>query len=404
MPLHDLLRQGTHAFAGSLNSHRILLYALVSTIALSAVILNALKNHSNFYSVAIYLSKSNRSVLVRPLTLCIVILSNVLYRYWPTLVFFLLSYADMLCKESFLALCGPMRSRYLLQLNPSCESHPDSALPFQSDSTTVYGSLLQSLSWHLPSSVMNLIFHLHSCLASCYLSSHFTGSQGIVLNGCEPSFSLISSVLKPSFQMDQRPYPGPSPLFHFRMSALFFILWATDFFMFLIAVENTIANGVGGMVLFASEVSHAGKPLQNNPHEIQYGILMASVLNTISKYLLSAYELRRARQRGGGNAPPWENKSMWIFYIELATGVLSISSSHPFSRTGIRFPQVDDLSRFLCYHHYFLWSSIEYCSGCLYHRSVVRFALTCSPSIPDSYPKYGSKVSQCDSRRNGRDE
>jgi hypothetical protein len=38
------------------------------------------------------------------------------------------------------------------------------------------------------------------------------------------------------------------------MSALFLILWVTDFLMFLIAVENTVANGVGGMVLFASEV------------------------------------------------------------------------------------------------------------------------------------------------------
>lgn len=39
------------------------------------------------------------------------------------------------------------------------------------------------------------------------------------------------------------------------MSTLFVILWATDFIMFLIAVENTITHGVGGMVLFASEVS-----------------------------------------------------------------------------------------------------------------------------------------------------
>jgi E3 ubiquitin-protein ligase synoviolin len=47
---------------------------------------------------------------------------------------------------------------------------------------------------------------------------------------------------------------------------------------------------------------------------------MASVINTIFKYLLSAYDLRRAGRRGGENAPPWENKSMWVFYIELATG------------------------------------------------------------------------------------
>lgn len=31
-------------------------------------------------------------------------------------------------------------------------------------------------------------------------------------------------------------------------------------------------------------------------------------------------EIRRASQRGGDNAPPWEDKSMWIFYVELATG------------------------------------------------------------------------------------
>ncbi len=47
---------------------------------------------------------------------------------------------------------------------------------------------------------------------------------------------------------------------------------------------------------------------------------MATVANTVSKYLLCTYELRRAGQRGGENAPPWESKSMWVFYIELATG------------------------------------------------------------------------------------
>lgn len=255
MPLHDLLRQGTHAFAGSLNSHRILLYALVSTIALSAVILNALKNHSNFYSVAIYLSKSNRSVLV------------------------LANFGFLLA-----LLCGHVVQRIF------------------------FGTLR-------PNEVERLYDRLWFFITESLLA--FT----IFRDEFDIPFALMFGFLLfvKSFHwlagdriewMDQRPYPGPSPLFHFRMSALFFILWATDFFMFLIAVENTIANGVGGMVLFASE----------------YGILMASVLNTISKYLLSAYELRRARQRGGGNAPPWENKSMWIFYIELATDFLKLTT------------------------------------------------------------------------------
>lgn len=47
---------------------------------------------------------------------------------------------------------------------------------------------------------------------------------------------------------------------------------------------------------------------------------MASVSNTIAKYALSTYELYRAGRRGGENAPPWDNKSMFVFYIELVTG------------------------------------------------------------------------------------
>ena len=47
-----------------LNSHRFGFYSFVSTIAVVAVITNALKNYSNFYSVTIFLSKSSRSILV----------------------------------------------------------------------------------------------------------------------------------------------------------------------------------------------------------------------------------------------------------------------------------------------------------------------------------------------------
>jgi E3 ubiquitin-protein ligase synoviolin len=59
-----LLRVGSNELARFLNSHRVFFYTLVSLVSVSAVITNALKNYSNFYSVAIYLSKSSRSVLV----------------------------------------------------------------------------------------------------------------------------------------------------------------------------------------------------------------------------------------------------------------------------------------------------------------------------------------------------
>lgn len=54
--------------------------------------------------------------------------------------------------------------------------------------------------------------------------------------------------------MDQMPYPGPSTLFHLRINTLFAILWVVDFVMFIFALESMLANGITGMVLFASEV------------------------------------------------------------------------------------------------------------------------------------------------------
>ena len=49
-------------------------------------------------------------------------------------------------------------------------------------------------------------------------------------------------------------YPGPPTLFHVRVNSLFVVLWLVDIVMFAVAVESTLTNGVGGMVLFASEV------------------------------------------------------------------------------------------------------------------------------------------------------
>jgi hypothetical protein len=48
---------------------------------------------------------------------------------------------------------------------------------------------------------------------------------------------------------------------------------------------------------------------------------MASAMNITAKYLICIIDLRRAQRRGGEHAPPWQNKSMWVFYVELVTGV-----------------------------------------------------------------------------------
>ncbi|KAF5389359.1 hypothetical protein D9757_004381 [Collybiopsis confluens] len=235
--------------------HRLSIYLVLSTVTLLATVANALRSHSNFYSVAIYLSKSSRSILI-------------------------------LANFSFLlALIGG----HIVQ-------------------RIFFGSLR-------PSEVERLYERLWFFITESLLA--FT----IFRDEFDIPFAIMFGFLLfvKSFHwlandrvewMDQRPYPGPPLLFHVRMSTLFVILWSTDFLMFLVAVENTLAHGVGGMVLFASE----------------YGILMATVTNTISKYLLSAYDFRRAGQRGGETAPPWENKSMWVFYIELATDFLKLTT------------------------------------------------------------------------------
>ncbi|KAG6819679.1 hypothetical protein H0H93_009712 [Arthromyces matolae] len=255
MPLNHLLRHAAQAVITSLDSHRILCYTIISLLSVALTIVNALRNYSNFYSVAIFLSKSNRSVLA-------------------------------LANFGFLVslLCGHIVQRIFFgNLRPN-------------EVERLYDRL-----W---------FFITESLLAFTIFRDEFDIPFAMMFGFLlfVKSFHWLSG--DRIEWMDQRPYPGPSPLFHVRMTALFIILWLTDVLMFLIAVENTITNGVGGMVLFASE----------------YGILMASVLNTISKYLLSTYELRRAGRRGGENAPPWENKSMWIFYIELATDFLKLTT------------------------------------------------------------------------------
>jgi hypothetical protein len=55
--------------------------------------------------------------------------------------------------------------------------------------------------------------------------------------------------------MNQMPYPGPTNLFHVRISGLFFLLWITNIVMLAFAAESIITNGVGVIILFASEVS-----------------------------------------------------------------------------------------------------------------------------------------------------
>jgi E3 ubiquitin-protein ligase synoviolin len=41
-----------------------------------------------------------------------------------------------------------------------------------------------------------------------------------------------------------------------------------------------------------------------------------------AKYVINLVDLRRAVRMGGHDAPPWEEKSMWVFYVDLVSGKL----------------------------------------------------------------------------------
>lgn len=249
------MRQGAHPILASFNHHKVLLYGLVSTIAVSATIINALRCHSNFYSVAIYLSKSNRSVLI---------LAN-----FGLLIALL---CGQLVQQIFFGALRPQEVERLY----------DRLWFFVTESLLAFTIFRDDF---------DIPFALMFGFLLFVRSFHWLASDRIEW-------------------MDQRPYPGPPTLFHIRMTTLFIILWCTDLLMFAIAVESTLKNGIGGMMMFASE----------------YAILMASAMNTTAKYCVCVIDLRRARQRGGENAPPWQNKSMWVFYIELVTDFLKLTT------------------------------------------------------------------------------
>ncbi|KAG8694480.1 E3 ubiquitin-protein ligase hrd1 [Ceratobasidium sp. 394] len=121
--------------------------------------------------------------------------------------------------------------------------------------------------------------------------------------------------------MDQQPYPGPPKLFHVRTIALFNLLALVDIVMMGSIAEIILHEGVDGLVLFLSE----------------YTILLASLFNSWLKYVISVYDIYRASRRGGDEAPPWEHKSMYIFYVELLTDFLKLSTYLAFFLTVLTY-------------------------------------------------------------------
>ena len=64
MPFNGIVRRGLRPITSSITSSRVFWYATCSTLATLVTIGHACRNFSNFYSVAVYLSRSGRSLLV----------------------------------------------------------------------------------------------------------------------------------------------------------------------------------------------------------------------------------------------------------------------------------------------------------------------------------------------------
>ncbi|RSH94287.1 E3 ubiquitin-protein ligase hrd1 [Saitozyma podzolica] len=106
--------------------------------------------------------------------------------------------------------------------------------------------------------------------------------------------------------MDQIPPPGPPALFHIRTSLIITLLTIADLVLVTYSLESILLDGVSAMVLFASE----------------FMILLASIGGTTARYVVGLVDLRRAR--GRVDAPSWEEKSMWLFYVDLAVDFVKL--------------------------------------------------------------------------------
>ncbi|RUP06386.1 hypothetical protein BC936DRAFT_140314 [Jimgerdemannia flammicorona] len=100
--------------------------------------------------------------------------------------------------------------------------------------------------------------------------------------------------------MEQSPAVPAS--FHARMISLMGILCAVDCTLTHQAATVTIQRGPNMMIMFGFE----------------YAILASSIISTFGKYILNVVDMR--------SDEPWENKSIYVFYLELLTDFFKLTT------------------------------------------------------------------------------
>ncbi|UZJ51946.1 hypothetical protein CBS101457_001266 [Exobasidium rhododendri] len=96
--------------------------------------------------------------------------------------------------------------------------------------------------------------------------------------------------------------PSVSRLFHIRMCSVLWTLFGLDLFLVAFAVEVLLMdkNKMGIMIMFASE----------------FVILTATLFSIVAKYIINVQDMR--------SEEPWEGKSMYVFFVDLATDFLKL--------------------------------------------------------------------------------
>lgn len=107
--------------------------------------------------------------------------------------------------------------------------------------------------------------------------------------------------------------PNPPPFFHFRMTAVMTILLLVDIALLAYSIDYTLQKGASMMIIFGFE----------------YTILVTLMSSVIIKYIIHSMDLR--------NEQPWENKSMYIFYVDLVVDFCKLVTYFLFFAIVIHF-------------------------------------------------------------------
>ena len=310
MPVTQLLR-----------SHRLALYAAFSAGLVAAVVLNALQNQSNFFAAAFAMSQSNGSIMV----------NDICNPYDGTIA---MHEADIYALQAMLNMALVATVIFGLGVQKlffgdlrALEIEVRAYTSLREVGLTRMMKRLHERSWYF----MTEIFLAFTAFRDQFSVTHAVMLLQLLFIKCFHWLlsDRIEAVRDPSciatfceaqtLQIDQLPYPGPKMVDHFRLVSLMFILWVIDVVVLTYALDAVMQDGITIVVLFVNEVRPKANECAIIYAFLQYAILCVAVIHSALKYSLHVYELLRARTRGGATAPPWEDKSLYNFYIDLAT-------------------------------------------------------------------------------------